>query len=214
MDAAPPGWYSRGYLPHYDDGEKVQSITYRLADSLPVDVVAMLDEQALDDERRRAEIEGYLDAGHGSCILREHGNASIVVGAWRHFDGARCRLQAWCVMPNHVHVMIAPIVGYRLSDILQSEKSYTAKAILRQSPGSAGLRPASARKAGGTPTLPHRQVWQPDYYDRFIRNEPHYAASVDYIHQNPVKAGLVSAAEDWPWSSARDRERGRPARLG
>ena len=209
MPDEPPLWHSRGYLPHYDDGAVVQAITYRLWDALPAEVVAKLEEQAHDDEKRRLALEHYLDAGHGSCILRASRNAKIVANGWRHFEGTRYRLHAWVVMPNHVHVLIHPLAGRTISEIMQAEKSFTAKAIAA---GSAGLRPADKRNAGETPALPERHVWQADYYDRFIRNERHYAATVDYIHQNPVKAGLVARAEDWPWSSARDWERGRPAR--
>jgi putative transposase len=209
MPDEPPGWHSRGYLPHYDDGAALQAITYRLWDALPADVVAKLEEQALDDAKRRVALERYLDAGHGSCALLRHGNAKIVVDGWRHFEEERYRLHAWVVMPNHVHVLLGPLVGHTIPEIMQAQKSFTAKAILA---GSAGLRPAMQKNAGGTPALPGRHVWQPDYYDRFIRNERHYAAAVDYIHQNPVKAGLVARAEDWPWSSARDWERGRLAR--
>ncbi len=46
-----------------------------------------------------------------------------------------------------------------------------------------------------------RRLWQADYWDRFIRNARHYAAAVDYIHRNPVEAGLVKSPEDWAWSS-------------
>lgn len=154
MKEDPPGWHSRGYLPHYDDGLKLQSITYRLWDAPPAGVVAKLAEQALDDEQRRREIEGYLDAGHGSCLLRDPAHAAIVVEGWRHFDGARYRLHSWCVMPNHVHVLIAPTTGHTVAAIMQAEKSFTAKAILAGSSGSAGLRPAIKAKAGGTPALP------------------------------------------------------------
>ncbi len=52
-----PGWHDRGYLPHYDNGAAIQSITYRLADALPHDVLAKLEEQTLDDEKHRSEIE-------------------------------------------------------------------------------------------------------------------------------------------------------------
>ena len=46
------------------------------------------------------------------------------------------------------------------------------------------------------------QVWMREYWDRFIRDDTHHKAVVDYIHNNPVKAGLCKEAKDWPWSSA------------
>jgi REP element-mobilizing transposase RayT len=47
--------------------------------------------------------------------------------------------------------------------------------------------------------------WQSEYFDRYMRNESHVAQTVEYIEQNPVKAGLVAEASDWRWSSARHR---------
>ncbi len=147
-------------------------------------------------------MEEYLNTGHGSCLLRESRNAEIIVQGWRHFDGVRYRLHGWCVMPNHVHVLITSMRGHSLTEIVQSQKSYTGKMILRRLSGSAGLRPARKDTAGGTPALPiNRRIWQPEYYDRFIRTDRHFDATLDYIHQNPVRAGLASRPEEWPWSS-------------
>lgn len=62
-------------------------------------------------------------------------------------------------------------------------------------------------------TAPHANVelgrsgsfWHADYFDRYMRNEDHLHRTIDYVEQNPVKAGLVQAAADWAWSSARFR---------
>jgi putative DNA methylase len=100
-------------------------------------------------------------------------------------------LDAWVVMPNHIHVLIELMAEPTLDEILHSWKSYTsheANKILRR----------------------HGSFWQDDYWDRFIRNQTHYDNAIGYIHQNPVKAGLCKCAEDWPRSSA--RESGRLAR--
>jgi REP element-mobilizing transposase RayT len=50
-----------------------------------------------------------------------------------------------------------------------------------------------------------RRLWQADYWDRFIRDAQHYANTVEYIHGNPVRAGLVKSPAEWPWSSAAGR---------
>jgi len=186
----PLGWYSRGYLPHFDDGHSLQVVTYRLADALPAQAIARMEEQSMDDEGRRDEIERYIDAGYGSCVLRFPKNATSVIDNWRHHHGSAYWLHAWVVMPNHVHVLIEPLKGTTLPRIVHAWKSYSAKVILKTN-------------AGEPPALPaKRQLWQPDYWDRYIRNERHYRSTIDYIHQNPVKASLVARAEEWPWSSA------------
>ena len=185
-----PIWYSRGYLPHCDGVSRQQFVTYRLADSLPRAVVLRLDQECLtndEDPRRRARIDTFLDAGYGSCVLRRCDCAGIVEENLLHFDRVHYRLLAWVVMPNHVHVLIEPSADIELSDIVHSWKSYTATQINRL------LLPAQ----------PSGQLWQREYWDRFIRDEAHLRATIDYIHDNPVKAGLVSQADDWQFSSAR-----------
>jgi len=47
-------------------------------------------------------------------------------------------------------------------------------------------------------------LWQPRYFDRALRTVREYYEKIDYIHQNPVQAGLVGRAVEWPWSSARE----------
>jgi putative transposase len=183
------GWHSRGYLTHLDSSAVIQSVTYRLADALPSEVVARLERrlgETIDEQRmrrKRAAIERYLDSGRGGCLLRRPEVADLVVDAWRHFDGDRYRLHAWVVMPNHVHVLLASDARYPLPLMVKSWKGFTARAI----------NLLLGRKGS---------VWMPDYWDRYIRDEAHYLRVVDYIHQNPIKARLIDRAERWPWSSA------------
>ena len=235
------GWYSRGYLPHFDSPHLIQHITYRLADSLPSAVLEnMRDEAAAggrDDEERKTElrrrVEVYLDAGHGSCVLKEPEVAACVVDTWLRFDGERYRLLEWVVMPNHCHVLIEPLDGCPLGKIVLSWKNYTARFInkyirrtgVRRShhhnppDGRTGVRrsyhhnPPDGRTGvrrsyhhnplSGRTGVRRSRVWQRDYWDRFIRDQRHFAAVKDYIIMNPVNAGLVSEAENWPWSSAK-----------
>jgi len=86
-------------------------------------------------------------------------------------------------MPNHLHILINPLEGISLSDIMKNLKGYTARAINKYL-GRSG------------------HVWQPDYFDRYIRGEEHFYKTVRYIENNPVKAGLVSSPEEWCFGSA------------
>lgn len=175
------GWHSRGYLPHFDDPGLIQSVTFRLADSLPQSKQHLLE---LDDDReKRREIEKCLNAGCGSCWLRRSDLAELVEDALLYFDDERYRMLAWIVMPNHVHTVFEPAEGNSLGEIVDSWKGHTA------SEGNAILK----RKGS---------FWAKDYFDRYIRDVEHFRSAVRYVHGNPVKAGLVDEAESFRWSSA------------
>ncbi|MHB1319096.1 MAG: transposase [Anaerolineae bacterium] len=122
------GWHSGGYLPHWDAPNIIQSITFRLADSLPASLELRRELESVPDtpSARIERVESLLDAGRGSCALRDPRAALIVEDALMYFDGDRYRLLAWVVMPNHVHVLIEVIEGHALSRIVQSRKTRTA----------------------------------------------------------------------------------------
>ena len=182
------GWRSRGYLPHFDAPGVWQFITYRLADALPAE--RRYEWAALsaseDEAERQRKIEAYLDRGFGACHLRVPGVAGIVEENFLHFDDERYRVLAWCVMPNHVHVVVE-VWQTPLAELLHSWKSYTAKRC-NEALGLAG------------------HFWQDEYFDRYIRDEEHLEKVVAYVEGNPLKARLCRAAADWPWSSARYRD--------
>ena len=182
MSTQHKGWHSRGYLPHFDSAETTQFITFRLADSLPKSVAETLARKSDDF----AEVDERLDAGFGVCWLRQEEIAVAVESAILHFDDVRYRVLAWCIMPNHIHVVIDPSEGHRLGDIVHSWKSFSANKANR----------LLERKGA---------FWHRDYFDRFIRNERHLARTVEYVENNPIKAGLAAESKDWPWSSARYR---------
>jgi len=181
------GWHSRGYLPHFDGGEIAQTITLHLADSVPNAVLEKWKRELCEvpakntESALRRRIEHYADQGYGSCALKDIRVGSMAQGSLLRFDGDRYRLSAWVVMPNHLHMLLTP--EWSLSEIMKCFKSYTsheANKILDQ----------------------HGQFWMEDYFDRFVRNQKHFAAAVAYIENNPVKAGLCRRPEDWPFSSA------------
>jgi putative transposase len=114
------GWYSRGYLPHFDQPQLIQFVTFRLADSLPKEVAQAIEHEIRKkktpkrtwETERRKRVESYLDAGHGACHLRDPRIAELVQNALLHFDGQRYRLIEWAIMPNHVHVLIEQMEGH------------------------------------------------------------------------------------------------------
>ncbi|MBL1256533.1 transposase [Methylocystis sp. Sn-Cys] len=132
---------------------------------------------------RRREIDAALDRCDGPRPLADPQAAKTVQNAILHFDGDRYRLLAWCVMPNHVHVVVEAFAGFPLGGLVRSWKAFSAAQINR----------ALARRGA---------FWAPDYFDRYVRDETDLAATIDYVENNPVVAGLASTPGDWPWSSA------------
>lgn len=129
------GWYSWGYLPHFDRGGVIQHITYHLGDSLPLSALLKM-QQNLDllpeekqtvEKRKRLQI--LLDNGYGSCILGLDDCAKIVEDSFLFGDGVRYRLLSWVVMPNHVHVMFKQKEGWPLGKVIQSCKRHTSREI-------------------------------------------------------------------------------------
>ena len=137
----------RGHLPHWEKEGATYFGTFRLADSLPSSVLDRIksERQALvrtanqlhralsADERRKLQrlstpiIEKSLDSGFGACRLAQSSIADEVANALQHFDEQRYRLFAWCIMPNHVHVVFKAFPGHTLAEIVHSWKSFTAK---------------------------------------------------------------------------------------
>ena len=178
------GWYSRNYLPHFDSAETVQHIVFRTFGSLPRDIAGTLPGDA---RAAGMVIEELLDSGEHGLELIDNFSRQTVETALLHGDGEGYRLLAWCVMPNHVHALIEQMQGHPLARIVRGWKSFTALQINR------------ARGKTGP-------FWARDFFDRYMRNEDQVWRAIGYIEGNPVKAGLVTAAADWPFSSAR-RER-------
>jgi REP element-mobilizing transposase RayT len=189
----PPLWRHRGYLPHFD-GACTQMITFRLRDSMPKQVLTVmqqkLDAMPLSEAKRQKQsvIDEYLDSGYGDCVLAMPEVAEIVEGVILRHDGRRYDAHAWVVMPNHVHALITLYKENTLGSIVHSWKVRSAKRINFQ----------LSRKG---------PLWYRDYFDRYMRSEAHFERSVDYIEMNPVEAGLCKYPEDWRFSSAQRESR-------
>jgi REP element-mobilizing transposase RayT len=184
------------YLPHWTREGAWYAVTFRLWDSIPLEVLNSLrferknivrtaEQMGRSLSEREAQrlaylesekIERYLDAGVGSCYMNNPRIAEVVADSMTHFDGERYALAAWCVMPNHVHSVLRPAPEHELSNILQSWKSFTAK--------------EANRILGRQGTF-----WQAEPYDHLIRDEPDFLHAITYVLRNPAKAGL----KDWCW---------------
>ena len=182
------GWHQRGYLPHYDAPGVTQLVTLRLVDSLPASRRGEWEHllRIENHRERRRRLEDYLDRGLGDCWLRQPAIASLAEEALRFFDGQRYGLAAWVVMPNHVHLLVE-VWDTPLAELVKSWKIFAAR---------------EANKVLGR----NGGFWEREYLDTVIEDEDHSRTAVRYLEKNPVKAGLVREAKEWPWSSARLRD--------
>ena len=175
-------------LPHWQQKGALYFVTFHLADSLPAPLLVQWHAERAAwlkghpepwtpeiereyHERFSGAIERWLDAGHGSCVLRQRECGEIVAGALRHFDGERVAMLCFVVMPNHVHALFVLRGGWTLEQMVHSWKRFSSVRINRII-GSEG------------------ELWQRDYFDRMIRDQPHLGKVIRYIRRNPAKARL------------------------
>ena len=182
------GWHQRGYLPHFDAPGVTQVVTFQLYDSFPVtrdpEFELILKEEETSAKRRK--LEAWLDRGYGACWLRRWEVAEIVERTVLEGDGHDYRMQAWVIMPNHVHLLV-DIWDVPLRRLIEGWKGRSAR---------------EANKLLGR--VGH--FWAKDYFDTLIRNEAHLKRVIRYIEQNPVKSFLVPTAGEWRAGSARHRD--------
>ncbi|MGH9835554.1 MAG: transposase [Blastocatellia bacterium] len=164
------------------------------------------------------KFEDLLDGtATGPLWLYEERIAQIVDEALRHRDGKVYRLDAYCVMPNHVHAVFAPFLTEELAREL-AEKAIKRKKSARDGCLRAGadseksqvvMAPIMHSLKSWTAVqcnlaLNRRgQFWQHESFDHVIRNQTEWERVVNYVVNNPVKAGLVEKWQDWKWSYRR-----------
>lgn len=191
--------YYKRRLPHIQIAGATYFITFRLANSLPVQVLKILSEERqkitrVPENQKEAahrawfaKYDDYLDqALHSDLYLNNEQIADMVAESIRFRDGKVYDLISYCVMPNHAHLVCTPIeklvgIFYGLTEILHSLKRHTAR---------------EANK------ILHRSgtFWQDESYDHFIRDDAELERIVHYVLYNPVKANLVKEQAGWKWS--------------
>jgi putative transposase len=188
LDPELPVAVHRRNLPHWRQRGATYFVTHRLADSLPEAQTEQLREEREHwlaqnppphNSDKLAEyakwfstkIERWLDAGSGSCLLRDGVNGALIARALQHFDDDRYHLFAYVVMPNHFHAIVKPLGDHDLDAIWESWKRFTARELTKR---GARISP----------------VWFREGYDRIVRDAGHLYRVVRYIGRNPRRAGL------------------------
>ena len=196
--------YYKRHLPHWQPAGARYFITFRLGGSLPHKVIQelqLLREQFNNEEKTDTiseqqklqrkvfqKYENLLDkADSGPLWLRKKGVASIVENSLHFYNDKKYDLYAYCIMPNHVHIVFKHLdLGtkndkYPITTLLQSIKSYSA------------LECNKILKRTGS-------FWQSESFDRVIRGQDELENTIRYTLENPVKAGLVQQWEDWSYN--------------
>jgi putative transposase len=172
--------FHRRRLPHYHAIGQPIFLTWRLYGSLPANRSFPA---VTDSGRAFVTIDHILDnACTGPLFLKRPEIPNVVVEAIQYRDLRQFELHSYVVMPNHVHLLMTPLVN--VCDIMQSLKRLTAR---------------ECNKVLGLTGGP---FWQNESYDRLVRDETEFLRIVRYIETNPVKAGLATTPEVFLWSSA------------
>jgi len=177
------GHYERR-LPHWDAVDQPLFVTFRLHGSLPAHRVFPPDRLS-HSGRAFVAMDRLLDRGtSGPLYLSCPEVAESVVAALRDGDRRfhRYQLHAFVVMPNHVHLLVTPTL--------------VARGWLAPLKGFTAYRANELLNRHGQP------FWQDESYDHLVRTRAEFDRIQCYIEENP---GLVSDAQDHPWSSATGR---------
>lgn len=205
--------YYHRHLPHYQPLYAKYHVVFRLAESLPKNVIEELRIEKENIKNKSVvniktlqksyfeRFESLLNSTYyGPDWLKDVDVANVVKKAIEYRDGKDYDLLAYCIMPNHVHLIFELMKNdvcvksksinkngrvsdstYMVTKILESLKKYTA------------LRSNRILKRSGN-------FWQHESYDHVVRDDNELESSLWYILCNPVKAGLVKKWDDWKWS--------------
>ena len=223
----------RRYLPHWEQPGCTYFLTWRMADSVPESVLRpWLKERSLFlaahpkpwdtatqktyNTRFTRRMEEWLDAGHGSCVLKTPEARDIVERCLRFHEGQRYDLNAWVIMPNHVHVLVKPLSA---GPVHESDTDSPVCSVSESSPEQTGCEAAKRTSVSlsAVPPAPcsfhslsdilkswkgvtSRQInrlsgskstfWMDETFDHIVRSQSQLLYFRNYIRENPVKAGV------------------------
>ncbi|MCC6970322.1 MAG: transposase [Phycisphaerales bacterium] len=142
---------------------------------------------------------------HDLDLLRNDGIKQVFIDAlaWSRQEFG-FQLWAWVIMSNHTHILIRPDVARgTVRQFLQAFKPRISNQVLAR---WRDLRAGVLSRLKDSRGKLH--FWQPGGgHDRNLRYGDPIWNAINYVHNNPVKAGLCKSPADWPWSSAREFER-------
>jgi len=123
-----------------------------------------------------------------AALFRNEAKAGVVMDALQFVRRDRAYILGYVVMPDHLHVICVPRGDQTVSRLMRTIKGYASRVINAE------------RGATGS-------LWQASFHDRAIRNERQLLETLEYIHGNPVVAGLATSSEEYRFSSAHPEAR-------
>lgn len=232
--------FTRRNLPHWYQPGYAHFVTYRQAGTIPLCKLRMWRADR-DAQWRKGPPDGmtpaafrerlhkqffatydeYLDTNPAEAVLTRPDMAEMLRENLYHHAGDKYELLAWCIMPNHVHVVLQPFEFSQAGSLSYVEQAgslgYVEQAAsLCDEPGEVGdtqsplagvmhsLKSYTANRANSILGRTGR-FWQPESYDHWVRDLDELERIVAYVIFNPVKAGLCGRPTEWRYSSAFDR---------
>jgi REP element-mobilizing transposase RayT len=188
LDRNEPVHHTRDDLPHWHQPDRLQFITWNLGDAIPAKALARLKRERerwlmlhppplTPDERRyyfdhfTDRIDRWQDLGRGCCLFRSPRAAKQMADILHFHEDIKIRLDAFVIMPNHIHVLAQLIGDTTVSSIMHSWRSYS------------GLQLNRLRGKQG-------KCWSDDFWDRTVRSPEQYWRIRRYINENPARAGI------------------------
>jgi len=213
------GLFRRRRLPHWDIPDATYFVTTCLDGSVPARGLLALNRyrqhldanpcpaglSATEREVRQhqlvfARFDQLIDDQPAVRFLASPVTATCVRDALFHFAGVRYHLLAYVVMPSHFHWLFHPLPEWEATREGTAARRTARETIMHSIKSYTGNRCNRLLERTGL-------FWQDESYDHVVRDDDELLRIIEYIEHNPVKAGLVSRAADWPWSSAADRQR-------
>ena len=220
---------TRRNLPHWYVPGMAHFITYRLAGTIPIQVMERLRRERQKLLKRPPESGNYA-AGHKARVHKQffasydqyldqpshinwlaRSDVSAIIRENLYFhDGQKYHLLEYCAMPNHVHVVLQPIESDGLGVVQPQAEIVSDEMADGYSPLSSIMHSLKGYTASKINALLGRsgQFWQHESYDHWVRDEEELFRIIEYIRQNPVLANLADSAEAYHCCSARDRAEG------
>jgi putative transposase len=176
------------HLPHWRQVGATYFVTFRLRDSIPQEHLRSLKRWREVWERTHPKprsdrdwehlargitrkTEAWMDEGYGECVFRDQQLAAEMSKSLLHFQNTRYLTSCFAILPNHIHLVMKPLEGFELEQILDGIKGFVSRKV-------------NALLTRDGP------LWEEESYDRIIRDEEHLFRVIQYIGRNPAKAGL------------------------